>query len=132
MFQNVKTVQQQGSLISILTGSSKICLLVRVLCIWFNLCWRFLVPCSPCVISSAVQLYYVLVATIPHKFWDQSPSPIINVVCNIWDRFLAQASELLLFQYAATLSRRKGPDLFLQSGPFQNFHKFFLELTWSQ
>ena len=75
VFQNVKTVQQQGSLISILTGSSKICLLVRVLCIWFNLCWRFLVPCSPCVISSAVQLYYVLVATIPHISSETNPPP---------------------------------------------------------
>ena len=75
MFQNVKTVQQQGSLISILTGSSKICLWVKVLCIWFNLCWRFLVPCSPCVISSAVQLYYVLVATISHISSETNPPP---------------------------------------------------------
>ena len=51
---------------------------------------------------------------------------------SIWDSFLAQASELLLFQYAATLSRGEGPDLFLQTGPFQNFHKFFQELTWYQ
>ena len=68
-----------------------------------------------------------------NKFWDQSPFPPLSMLFGyIWDSFLAQASELLLFQYAATLSRGKGPDLFLQRGPFKNFHKFFQELTWSQ
>ena len=51
---------------------------------------------------------------------------------SIWDSFLAQALVLLLFQYAVTLSTGRGPDLFLQSKPFQNFHEFFQELTWSQ
>ena len=54
------------------------------------------------------------------------------LLASIWDSFLAQASVLLLCQYPAALSRRKGPDLFLQSGPFQNFCKFFQESTWSQ
>ena len=44
---------------------------------------------------------------------------------NIWDSFLAQAAALLLSQYGTTLSKEQGPDLFLQSGPFQNFQKFF-------
>ena len=75
--------------------------------------------------------------TIPYINSETNPpSPIISVVCkyltSIRDSVLAQASVLLLFQYAATLSRGKGSDLFLQSGPFQNFHKFFQELTWSQ
>ena len=51
---------------------------------------------------------------------------------SIWDSFLAQASVLLLCHYTVTLSRGEGPDLFLQSGPFQNFQKFFQELTSSQ
>ena len=51
---------------------------------------------------------------------------------SILDNFLAQASELLLFQYAATLRMEKKPDLFLQSGAFQNSDKLFLELTWSR
>ena len=51
---------------------------------------------------------------------------------SIWNSFLVQALVLLLFQYPATLSMGEGPDLFLQSGPFQNFHKFFQVLTWSQ
>ena len=38
---------------------------------------------------------------------------------SIRDSFLAQALVLLLFQYPATLSGGNGPDLFLQSGPFQ-------------
>ena len=51
----------------------------------------------------------------------------------IRDSFLAQALVLVLFRYTATLGREEeGSDLFLQSEPFQNFQKFFQELTWSQ
>ena len=57
---------------------------------------------------------------------------IVMFFASIWDSFLAQASVLLLCQYTTTLSREQGPDLFLQRGPFQNFHKFFQELSWSQ
>ena len=61
------------------------------------------------------------------------PLPQLSMfLASIWDRFLAQASVLLLFRYAAALSRRKEPDLFLQNGSFQNFHKFFQSLTWYQ
>ena len=60
VFQNVNTVQQQGSLISISSESSKIRLFIKVLYIWFNLCRRFLVPCSECLLV-LVQLYNVLV-----------------------------------------------------------------------
>ena len=60
-----------------------------------------------------------------HKFWKQSlyPRPLLlsMLFASVWESFLAQASLLLLFQYVATLSRRKGSDLFLQSGPSQNF-----------
>ena len=42
---------------------------------------------------------------------------------------MAQTSVLALCQYAATLSREEGPNLFLQSKPLQNFHKFFQELN---
>ena len=51
---------------------------------------------------------------------------------SIWDSFLAQASVLPLYQYAVALSKGEGPDVFLQSGPFQNFQKFFQELNWSK
>ena len=44
---------------------------------------------------------------------------------------MAQATVLQLCQYTATLSWRKGPDLFVQGGTFQNFQKFFQELSWS-
>ena len=54
----------KGSLVSILSESSKIHILIKLLhrSIWFNLCW-FLVPCSECllVLLPAVQLYTVLV-----------------------------------------------------------------------
>ena len=51
IFQNVKTVQQQGSPISILSESSKTNLLIKVLYIWFDLCRRFPVPsCSECIL----------------------------------------------------------------------------------
>ena len=51
---------------------------------------------------------------------------------SIWDSLLEQASVFQLFEYAATLSKKEGPDLFLQSEPFQTFYEFFKELTWSQ
>ena len=51
---------------------------------------------------------------------------------SIWESFLAKASMMLLFQYGATLSRRKGSDLFRHSGPFLNFQIFLHKLTWSQ
>ena len=51
---------------------------------------------------------------------------------SIWGSFLTQASVLLLFQYAASLSRGEGPELFLQSEPFQNFKNFFQELHFSE
>ena len=71
--------------------------------------------------------------SIPNINSETNPPPTLSMLfASIRDRFLAQASVLLLFQYAATLSRWKGSDLFLQSGPFKNFHKFFQELTWSQ
>ena len=66
-----------------------------------------------------------LIYNASHKFWDPSPPPLSMLFASIWDSFLAQASALLLCQYAATLSRGKGPDLFLESGPFQDFKKFF-------
>ena len=58
-----------------------------------------------------------------------TPPQLSMLFASIWDSFLAQASVLLLFQYAATLCRQKRPDLFVQSGSFQNLHKFFQELT---
>ena len=57
---------------------------------------------------------------ISHKFWDQSPFPYYQCCLQVSET----VSRHKLCQYAAILSRGKGPDLFLQSGPFQNFHKF--------
>ena len=51
---------------------------------------------------------------IPHINSDINPPPPLSMLfASIWDSFLAQASVLLLFQYAATLSRGEGPGLFL-------------------
>ena len=73
------------------------------------------------------------ISAIPHINSETNPPPpIINVVCKYLRQFLDTSLVSLLCQYTATLSRGEGPDLFLQSGPFQNFHKFFQELTWSQ
>ena len=66
-------------------------------------------------------------STIPHINSETNPPPpIINVVCKYLRQFLDTSFGV------ASLSRGEGPELFLQSGPFQNFHKFFQELTWSQ
>ena len=70
--------------------------------------------------------------TIPHiNSETDPPSPIISVVCKYLKQFLGTGF-LLLCQYTAILSRGEGPNLFLQGGPFQNFQKFFQELSWSQ
>ena len=46
-----------------------------------------------------------------HKFWDQSPFPqLLMLFASIWDSFVVQASVLLLFQYAATLSKEEELD----------------------
>ena len=67
-----------------------------------------------------------------HKF-EINPLPQLSMLfASIRGSLLAQASVLLLLQYAATLSRGERSDLFLQSGSFQNFNKFFQALTWSQ
>ena len=67
-----------------------------------------------------------------HKF-EINPLPQLSMLfASIRGSLLAQASVLLLLQYAATLSRGERSDLFLQSGSFQNFNKFSQALTWSQ
>ena len=67
-----------------------------------------------------------------HKF-EINPLPQLSMLfASIRGSLLAQASVSLLLQYAATLSRGERSDLFLQSGSFQNFNKFFQALTWSQ
>ena len=58
------------------------------------------------------------------------PSLLINVVCKYQGQFLAQASESLHCQYAATLSKGEGTDLFLHSQLLENSQKFFQEATW--
>ena len=60
------------------------------------------------------------IPTIPHINFETNPHPLHYQCCfaSIWDSFLEKASVLPLFQYAATLSRGNGPNLFLQSWPF--------------
>ena len=71
--------------------------------------------------------------TISHIISETNfPPPLSMLFASIWYSFLAQASVLLSYQYTVTLSRRKWPDLFLESGPFQNFQKFFQDVNWSQ
>ena len=72
---------------------------------------------------------FVFLGNTSLKILRPIPLPPFSVLfASIWDSFLAQTSVLLLCQYAATLSRGKDSDVFLGSGPFQNFHKFFQEL----
>ena len=67
--------------------------------------------------SARSQLFPLLVRYLIHS--ETKPNNlIINVVFKYLRQFLAQASLLLQFQYAATLSRRKGPDLYMQSRTF--------------
>ena len=69
------------------------------------------------------------VPTIPHINSETNPPlPMINVVC----RYLRCCFDVATLPISCNLSREKGPDLSLQSGPFQNFHTSFQELTWSQ
>ena len=72
---------------------------------------------------NAVEVSSITHNTVPHinSETNPSPPPSINVACKYLRQFLTQASVLLLYQYATTLSRDEGADLFLQSGPFQNF-----------
>ena len=69
-------------------------------------------------------LQNVAATAIPDINSEINPFPALSVLfTSIWDIFLEQALVFFLFQHAATLSRQKGFDLFLQSRPFQNFHK---------
>ena len=55
-FQNVNKVQQQGGLISVSAESSKIHLLIKVWCIWFNFCKT--ISCSSILkMSSCIKLF---------------------------------------------------------------------------
>ena len=67
------------------------------------------------------------------KFWDQSPlTSMINVVCKYLRHFLYTSFRVATLPISCNIEYGEGPDLFLQSGLFQNLHKFFQELTWSQ
>ena len=74
------TVDQQGSLISISLESSKIHLLMKVVYMWFNLCRRFLVPCSECLLK-LVQLNVLVTKLL--KTWNISTLPMLVY----WPRF---------------------------------------------
>ena len=105
----------------------------------------YIKPCASCKTSKNVIWYIrshiacqsknvfcsLKCSTIPHTN-SKTNLPLSMLFASIWDRFLAQASVLLLCQYAAIFGRGEGADIFLQSGQFQNSQKFFRELTWSQ
>ena len=102
-----------------------------------RLCVLHFVCFIPYMVSENCMIFIVSWSYTPKLFMYQPTIPRINsetnpplphyqcCLQNIWDSFFAQASVSLLCRYAAILSRGKMPDLFLQSGPFQNFHKFF-------
>ena len=70
--------------------------------------------------------------TIPYINSEANPPPtIVNVVCKYLRQFFSTSFGVATLPTAATLNREEGPDLFLQSGPFQKFWKFFKEFTWS-
>ena len=67
-------------------------------------------------------VFHSFYCSIPHiNSETNSPPPLSMLFASIWESFLAQTLVLLLCQYAATVSRGKGPDLFLQSESFQNW-----------
>ena len=73
---------------------------------------------------------YLMICNTLHKILRSILLPPLSMLlASIRERFLAQVSVVLTFQYATTLNRRKVPDFFLQSRPFPNFHIFFQELT---
>ena len=82
--------------------------------------------------SKASFIFHLFFQKIPHINSVTNPPPILNVVFKYLKQCLGTSFGVTNLQYAATLSWGKGPDLFLQSGTFQNFHKVFKELTWSQ
>ena len=80
-----------------------------------------------------VILFLPIKTTIPRINSETNlPHAWTMLFTSIWNSFLAQSSGLLVFQYAATLSSGKGPDLFLQSRPFQNLRKSFQKFTLPQ
>ena len=71
--------------------------------------------------SNFFLIFHLFFKTISRINSETNPtSPIINGVCKYLRQFLCTSWALVLLfcQYAVTLSRGKGPDLFLQSGLF--------------
>ena len=67
--------------------------------------------------------------------WILRPTPLLQLsmlFASIWDSLLAQASMLLLFEYAATLSRKRSLIYFCKVDNFRISKEFFKESTWSQ
>ena len=78
-------------------------------------------------------LFFILfLENTSHKFWVQSPSPLINVVCKYLRQFLGTSFGVATLPICCKIEQGEWRDLFLQSRPFQSFHKFFQELTCSQ
>ena len=70
--------------------------------------------------------------TIPHINSETNlPHLIINVDCKYLRKFLGASFDVATLSICCNIEQGEGPDLFLQSGPFQDFHNFFKELSWS-
>ena len=64
-------------------------------------------------------------------YWDQCLSPIVNVVCKYLRQCPGTNFSIATLPICCNIEYGEGV-WFLQSGRLQNFHKFFMELTWSQ
>ena len=72
-------------------------------------------------------------SAIPHTNSETKlPAPIISVVWKYLRQFLGTSFGVATLPISCNIERGERPDLFLESGPFQNFHEFFQEFTWSQ
>ena len=74
--------------------------------------------------------FFEFCPTIPHISSEiKPPPPIINAVWKYLGQFLGTSFGAGTLP---TLISGEEADSFLESGPFHNFQKLFLELTWSQ
>ena len=76
-------------------------------------CWLIHIT----IINETLSVFTIFLSisrpTIPHTNSETNPPPPWSLLfASVWDSFLAQATVLLLYQYAATLSRGKGHDYF--------------------
>ena len=74
-------------------------------------------------------LLLIFLDNTSHIFWDQSPSPVINVASKCLRQFLDTSFGVATLPMICNIELGEGPDLFLQGGLYKNFKKFFQVLT---